>query len=189
MAHTGFATPKVVCASQVYTGQAPAFSEGLLSQVGLAFCAFPRSKPFRFSGALQGHRPGWARHFVPSPGPSGSGDWVLGKCTISGGPCIFITSPVPATQFPRCSMRASSQAWCVSPLGSWSQAVTLLAGVNHPGFQKDVVSNWESAPSLVEVPSLWPRLQKPLAFWLWLSQACLSASGVGAGGGALYASS
>ena len=42
--------------------------------------------------------------------------------------------------------------------------MTLLADVNHPGSQEDVVSNWESAHSLVEVPSLWQKLQKPLAF-------------------------
>ena len=38
----------------------------------------------------------------------------------------------------------------MSPLGSWSQAATLLTDVNHPGFQEDVVSNWKPAYSLVE---------------------------------------
>ena len=38
----------------------------------------------------------------------------------------------------------------VSPLGASSQAATLLADVNHPGSQEDVVSNWEPAHSLVE---------------------------------------
>ena len=38
----------------------------------------------------------------------------------------------------------------MSPLGSSSLAVTLLADVNHTGSQKDLVSNWEPAHSLVE---------------------------------------
>ena len=38
----------------------------------------------------------------------------------------------------------------VSPLGSCSLATTLLADVNHPGSQEDLVSNWGSAHSLVE---------------------------------------
>jgi len=38
----------------------------------------------------------------------------------------------------------------MSPLESWHQAVTLLADVNHPGSQEDVVSSWESAHSFVE---------------------------------------
>ena len=32
-------------------------------------------------------------HFVPFPGLISSGDQVLGECTVSGGPCILITSP------------------------------------------------------------------------------------------------
>ena len=34
---------------------------------------------------------------------------------------------------------------------------TLLADVNHPGSQEDVVSNWEPAPSLAEDAGLWGR--------------------------------
>ena len=60
------------------------------------------------------------------------------------------------------------------PLGSCSLAATLLADVNHPGSQEDLVSNWEPAHSLVEDAisgaEFGPR-------WLWLSAACLSASG------------
>ena len=35
--------------------------------------------------------------------------------------------------------------------------MTLLADVNHPGSQEDVVSNWEPARSLVEDATLWGR--------------------------------
>ena len=38
----------------------------------------------------------------------------------------------------------------MSPPESWSQAATLLADINHPGSQEDVVSSWEPAHSLVE---------------------------------------
>ena len=88
--------------------------------------------------------------FVPFPGPRSSGDQVLGECTVSGGPCILITSLVPAAQFPRCATIALPQVSHVSPLGSWSQAATLLADVNHPGSQEDFISNWEPARSLVK---------------------------------------
>ena len=61
MEHTGFAPAHDVCASQVYTAQAPGCSAGVLSKAGPAFHALPRSKllRFRFSGSLQGHRLGW----------------------------------------------------------------------------------------------------------------------------------
>ena len=65
--HTGFATAQAVRASQVYTTQAPGCSARALSQVGPAFHALPRTKPLRFSGTLQGHRPGLAVCSVPFP--------------------------------------------------------------------------------------------------------------------------
>ena len=85
------------------------------------------------------------------PVPSCSGNQKLGKCTFPGGPCILFISPVLATWFPCCTMRAQPQVCRVPPLESWSQFVTLLADVNHPGSQKDMVSNWQPTPSLVEV--------------------------------------
>ena len=51
-------------------------------------------------------------------------------------------------------------------------AATLLADVNHPGSQEDVVSSWESAHSLVENVYLWGR-DCPLLFD---SGYCLPAS-------------
>ena len=39
---------------------------------------------------------------------------------------------------------------CVSPLGSCSQAATLLVDVNRPGSQEDLFSNWEPVRNLVE---------------------------------------
>ena len=62
----------------------------------------------------------------------------------------LITSPVPAAWFPGCTVGVPSQVCRVSPLKSLSLAVTLLADVNLPGSQEDLVSNWEPAHSLVE---------------------------------------
>ena len=47
----------------------------------------------------------------------------------------------------------------------------LLAGVNCPGSQEDMVSNWEPAHSLVEDAGLRSRLQQSLAFQLCHSPA------------------
>ena len=135
----------------------------------------------RFQVAQQGHCPKWTLCFVhfpglscsgsgsrvlhkgtnlglglvSFPGPSSSGNQLLGEHTVPRGPCILITFPVPGTWFPRCIVRALSQVCHVSPLGSWSQAVTLLADVNRSGSQEDLVSNWEPAHSLVEDAGLW----------------------------------
>ena len=43
---------------------------------------------------------GLAICFVSFPGLSSSGDQVLGKCTVPGGPCVLIISLVPATSLP-----------------------------------------------------------------------------------------
>ena len=136
----------------------------------------------RFQVAHQGHCPKWTLYFVhfpglscsgsgsrvfhrstdlvvyvfvPFPGLRSSGNQLLGEHTVPGGPCILITFPVPGTWFPGCIVRALSQVCHVSPLGSWSQAVTLLADVNRSGSQEDLVSNWEPAHSLVEDAGLW----------------------------------
>ena len=79
----------------------------------------------------------------------------------------------------RCDSPISSVP-CVSS-GKLTSGCYLLADVNCPGSQEDVVSNWEPAHSLVENAGLGLRLQQPLAFSFWLSLACLSASGAGEG--------
>ena len=42
--------------------------------------------------------------------------------------------------------------------------MTLLVDVNHPGSQKDLVSNWEPAHSLVE--DVISRVEMTITFWL-----------------------
>ena len=151
--------PKVVCTSRVHTAQALECSARALSQVCPAFFALPWSKSLL--AASQGHSPRWADHCGPFPGLSSSGHWVLGEHTVPGGSCTRCTSLVLADQFPRCAMRPQYQLCCVSPLGSWSQAVTLLPDVYLPGSQKDVLSNWELAHSLVEDEVLGAQIATP----------------------------
>lgn len=101
--------------------------------MGCEFCALPRprSKPLRRTGAYALSR--WAVHFIK-----------------------FRSWP-PVSQ---AWGHSSRYAVCL-PLWGWSQAVTLLAYVNHPGSQKDV-SYWQPAHSLVEDASVGLRLQQSL---------------------------
>ena len=154
MDHTGFAPAQGKCASWVSTAQVPGCSAGELSKVGPVFHALPRSNPLRCSGTLQGQTRLGMR-FVSFPGPSSSGNQVFGERTVPGGPCILITSPVPAVWFPRGPARALSQ-----PCVSWAADLRLrpswqMSTIQDP--RKNVVSNWEPAHSLVEDASLWSR--------------------------------
>ena len=84
-----------------------------LSEAGPGLSALPRPKllRFRFSGMPQRCRLCWACVFVPFPGPSSSGDQVLGELGLTA-------SPVPGAQFSGCTMGAPFQVCPVSPLGS-----------------------------------------------------------------------
>ena len=57
-------------------------------------------------------------------------------------------------------MEAPSQVFRVSPLGSSSLAAVLLADVNCPGSQENLVSNWEPAQTedAVSGAEIAPRL-------------------------------
>ena len=153
--HTGSAPAHSACAFPVYTAQTPACSAGEVSKAGPGFHALRRSKSFkfRFVGTPQGRRLSWVCVLCPCQ-VRAARDQLPGECTVPGGPCILITSPVPAALFPGCAGWALFQMCYVSPLGGWSQAATLLAGVNRPGSQEDLVSNWEPVHSLVEDASL-----------------------------------
>ena len=105
--------------------------------VGPEFCALPRSEELRWPGAWRVHYSRWAVCLNHLPDPS---------CSVPG-----------------CTMRVPSQVCSVSHLGSWSQAVTLLADVNCPESQKEFVSNWEPSHS---------------GCYLW-GQDCLLPSGSG----------
>ena len=103
---------------------------------------FSGSKPLRFrlSGTPQRRRLGWACVLCPSQVRAAQrpGAWRAHSFSLA---VRLITSPVPAPWFPGCAAGVQFQEGCVSPLGSRSLPVTLLADVNRPGSQEDLVSN------------------------------------------------
>lgn len=116
--------------------------------------------------------------FCALPDLSSSGDLVFGECTVPGGWCILITSPVPATWFLGCATRLPSQVFtCLL----WGVDLWLQSSWHMSTFQD--LKSWLANGSLLMVswsmPSVGPQL--PLAFWLWLLPACVSASSVGMG--------
>ena len=169
----GFAPAHGVCAFPVYTAQAPGCSAGNCLKQALG-CV---------------HLPGLRR--------SGSGSQVLHRGTDSVGPvaCALPRSeqlrrpgawPAQSPQV-RCILSppptqplSTSQACCVSLLGRWSLAATLLVDVSRPESQEVLVSNWEPARSLVGDVSgaeIAPFLLTPAA--ARLPPACLPASSGG----------
>ena len=120
LSHTRFAPAHGVCAFPFYTAQAPGCSVGELSKVGPGLHALPRSKPlrFRFSGTPQRHRLSWACVLCPSWFRAAQVTRYLASTLSPGGALLLITSPVPATWFPRCTMGVLSQVCHVSPLES-----------------------------------------------------------------------
>ena len=91
---------------------------------------------FGGGGALQTKRHRMCGEHLAVDGPHGG-------CNSPG------TSQAQAAQAPGCTARAQSQVGCAFPQGSWAQAVTLPADVNHPGSQEDAVIGWQPAQCLV----------------------------------------
>ena len=112
----GLPQRKAACAPQVYTAQAPRYPARVLTQVGPVFHALPRSKPLRFSGIPQGHRPGWV--------------------------CVLCPSQVQAAQATRCLVSAVSPGReCVlSP--PWSQPLGFLGGSGCAHLQCAICLFW-----------------------------------------------
>ena len=172
MDHAGVAPAQGGVCFLGLTAQAPGCPAGELSKAGPAFCALARSKllGFRFSGTPQRHRLRWV--------------------------CISCPSQVRAAQVARCLLRALSQ-WAVhlDHLPGPSRVVPQVRPEHHPGCAVCLLwradcwlrPSWEM--STVQGPrktwlatgcwSLGLRLEQPLAFRLWLSPTCLSASGGG----------
>ena len=87
--------------------------------------------------------------FVPFPGANSSGNQVLGECTMPGVCSVSYHLPSPSHSVSWvCCKSTVSGVLCVS--SGESQVATLLADVNCPGSQEDLVSNWEPAHSLVD---------------------------------------
>ena len=109
---------KAVCASWVYTAQAPGYSAGHCPKQTLRFVDFP-GLSCSGSGSqvfCKGTHNQLGMCSVPFPGPSSSDNQVFGKRTVPCRPCVLITSPVRQLGFPGCTARA--QVCRVSPLGS-----------------------------------------------------------------------
>ena len=119
--------------------------------------------------------------FVPFPGPSSSGDQVLGKYTllqVGGEGCIL--SPPLSQLLSFLGVQQVRLLRCAVCLfwGADLWLLTLPADVNHPESQV-LVSNWEpdrTDSSLVEDAVSGAEIAP---FQLWLPPACLPASGRG----------
>ena len=169
----------------------------------LIACVLSRSTLLRLQVALQGNCLKWALGYVPFPGlsSSGSGSWASTKVqTWLGLP--FVPSQVRAAQVTRCLVSTLSQVGSASYhlpspscTVSWVCSQSTVSGVPCVSFQ-ELISDCDPLgrcqPSRIpgrrlatgslltvwwKMLSLGPRL--PLAFWLWLSSACLFASGGG----------
>ena len=120
LGHTGFAPAHGACTFPVYTSQALGCSAGELSEAGPGLRPLPRSKllRFRFSGTPQRGRTQLDLRFVPFPGPSSSGNQVLGECCLPRWGVCLITSSVPAARFPGWQRVSPSPVCRMSLLGS-----------------------------------------------------------------------
>ena len=155
--------PDLLHAEPLSLGQATAnpylhrrHSDTVLAQslwVGHAFCALPRSEQLKRPGSWRVHCPRWAVGLNHLLGPGCLVSWVCHESTISDVPYVSW----------RADLRLQP-SWWLSTI-------------------QDLRKIWLAAGSLLtvwwKVPSLGFRLQQPLAFQLWLSKACLSASGRG----------
>ena len=104
--HTGFALLTAACAFQVYTAQAPGCSAEHCPKWALCFVFFAGlslSGPGSWVLCKGTDSVGCA--FCAFPSLSSSGEQMLGKSTVPGGPCVLITSPVPVAQFPGWTVR------------------------------------------------------------------------------------
>ena len=150
----GFAPAHGVCAFPVNTAQAPGCFAGDLSKVGPGLHALSRSKPlrFRFSGPPQRHRLGWTCVLCPSQVWVAQATRCLASTLSPGGAVCLITSPVPATQFPRLAQQES----CLWGTDLWLQPSWLMSTVQDPR------KTWLATGGLLAVwwrmPSLGPRL-------------------------------
>ena len=152
--------------------------------LGHTVCAF-QSTLLRLQVALQGDCLKQTLGCVHFPGTRAAQPTRCLASALSSSAVHLIASPIPAARFPGCTAGVLSQVCCVSPLGSCSQAATLLVDVNRPGSQEDLFSTWEPVRSLVEGAVSGAKIAP---FWLWLPPACLPASG-GEWAGPLPASS
>ena len=85
---------------------------------------------------------------MPFPGWSSLGNQVLGEHSLPRWGTASYHLPGPGCLISQVRTLGVPSHVCHVSLGSWSLAATLLADVNCPGSQEDLVSNWEPARSL-----------------------------------------
>ena len=106
----------------------------------------------RFLGTPQRHRLGWACVLCPSQVRAAQATRCLASTLSPGGAVCLITSPVPATQFPRLAQQES----CLWGTDLWLQPSWLMSTVQDPR------KTWLATGGLLAVwwrmPSLGPRL-------------------------------
>ena len=130
---TGFAPAHGVSAFPVYIAQAPGCSAGELSKVGPGLRVLPGSQ-VQVLGYSTKAQTRSGRRFVPFPGPSSSGDQVLGQCTLPRWAVRLITSPSQPLGFlcaqrERCLRRAVCLLWGHD---LWQQPSRRMATVQDP---------------------------------------------------------
>ena len=139
-------------------------------------CVRSQSTLLRLQVALQGNCPKWALGCVHFPGlsHSSSGSWLLHKGTDSVGPAFYALPGPSSSGNQMLGKHTLPAGWCIlspprfQPLGClglpknvvsgvpcvssgcWSLTATFLVDVNHPRSQEDFTSNWKPAHSLVE---------------------------------------
>ena len=88
---------------------------------GLRWRVLPGSTLLRLQGALHGHCPKWALHFVYFPGLSSLGSRVLYRGTDPDGLCVLCPSQVLSAQVTRCLVSTLPQMGLISysPPLSW----------------------------------------------------------------------
>ena len=152
LGHTGFAPAHGKCAFPDYTAQAPGCSARELSKAGPGLRALPRCILLRFwfSGTPQRHRLSWTCVLCLS-------QVRAAQVTRLGQRCIL--SPPPSQPFGFLGAQWEHLLRCaVCLLWGADLAATLLADVNHPGSQDDLISNWKPVHSLVEDAPCLPAL-------------------------------
>ena len=155
-----------------HAGFAPAgCSAGELPKAGPGLRALPRPKPlrFRFSGAPQRRRLGWACVLCPSQVQQlrRPGAWQVHspRCGAS----YHLPRPSRSVSWEsrlRCAV-------CLLWGDSWGDrflAATLPVDVSRSGSQEDLVSNWEPACSLP--PARLPACLPPAGGWAGPQPAC-----------------
>ena len=169
-----------MCAFPVYTAQAPGCSTGELSKACSGLHALPRSKPlkFRFLGTPQRCRLGLACVLCPSQVPAAQAMRCLVSTLSPCGALHLITSPIPATQPPGCTVGLLPQVYCVSPLGSylWLRPSWWMSTI------QDLEKTWLATGSCSQIDRgchLWGRDCPFLALAVACLPLCLQGLGEG----------